>query len=101
MAYDWQGNVRELENTVERALILYRSGELALDGFVSTRPDTTQRPEPTDQEEIPLFDEMARQVILKAIRKAEGRIGGPQGAAALLGLNRGTLRGKMKKLGIG
>ena len=101
MAYDWPGNVRELENMVERALILYRSGELDLDDYIPTRQDAAPRQGAMVPEELPLFDEMARQHILKAIKKANGRLSGPQGAAALLGLNRSTLRGKMRKLGIG
>ena len=101
MAYDWPGNVRELENMVERALILYRSEELELDDYIPARPEATPRKKPAGHEEIPPFDEMIRQHSLKAIRKANGRISGPQGAAALLELNRNTLRGKMRKLGIG
>ena len=46
------------------------------------------------------FDDMARQHIQRAIKEADGRIGGSNGAATLLRLQRATLRGKMKKLGI-
>ena len=100
IAYDWPGNVRELENLVERALIRYRSGELSLDDFITPKLQTPLKPTPAMSEEILPFDDMARQHILRAIKKTDGRISGSNGAAALLRLQRGTLRGKMKKLGI-
>ncbi|MBT6498308.1 MAG: sigma-54-dependent Fis family transcriptional regulator [Deltaproteobacteria bacterium] len=101
IAYDWPGNVRELENLVERALIRYRSGELSQDDFITPKLQSPFKPSPAMNEEILPFDDMARQHILRAIKQTDGQISGANGAAALLRLQRGTLRGKMKKLGIG
>jgi formate hydrogenlyase transcriptional activator len=94
IAYDWPGNVRELQNLVERAVI--RSDNEVL-------PDPLQRSQentvPPAMVQGTLRDHEAA-LILQTIRAAGGMIGGPQGAAARLGLKRTTLVSKMKRLGI-
>jgi len=93
MAYPWPGNIRELANMVERAVILggarIRFPELA----------AGKLPDPSGDEPIPL-QEMERLHILQSLKTTRGKIGGKDGAAALLGLKRTTLINRMKKLGI-
>src|SRR3954466_3410434 len=91
--YDWPGNIRELQNFIERSVILTNSrvlrapiGELANqemhDGVVRTLNDAH------------------RALIMKTLRQTNGVVGGPNGAAAKLGLKRTTLITKMRRLGI-
>jgi formate hydrogenlyase transcriptional activator len=90
--YAWPGNVRELENLIERAVILTRGtsleiplAELRVTAEAST-PVTLQDAE--------------RDHIRRVLDQSNGVVGGPNGAAARLGMKRTTLQSKMKKLGI-
>ena len=94
IAYDWPGNVRELQNLVERAVI--RSDDGLLPNPLPTPQGSTK---PSVAPPGTLRDHEAA-LILHTIRAAGGMIGGPQGAAARLGLKRTTLVSKMKRLGI-
>lgn len=103
-AYSWPGNIRELENLVERELIYLRgkgkSERLTFNHFENF--ENTGIPgiaEEGDQNMLTL-DETMSMKIRQALQTADGRIGGPKGAAKLLGINANTLRGRMKKLGI-
>ncbi len=91
--YPWPGNIRELANMVARAVILggsrIRFPELAAGAIPATAGD----------EPLPL-QEMERLHILQSLKATRGKIGGTDGAAALLGLKRTTLINRMKKLGI-
>jgi transcriptional regulator with GAF, ATPase, and Fis domain len=93
-AYSWPGNIRELANMVEHAVIL---GEKKI-----RFPELGGHPveEQTDDEGLVTLRDMERTHILKALKETNGIIGGPHGAAALLGLKRTTLINRMKKLGI-
>jgi formate hydrogenlyase transcriptional activator len=93
MDYPWPGNVRELENLVERAMIVTSGEELEVDPnwLKSAAAMQTASPRLADQE---------RSAILDALRRTGGRIYGPRGAAAFLGVKPTTLYGKMRKLGI-
>jgi formate hydrogenlyase transcriptional activator len=93
-AHPWPGNVRELENYVQRALILSPGPVLHVPGL----PGGGALPPPRA---VGTFEEEARAVIERALTEASGRVYGPHGAAALLGLKPTTLQGKMKKYGIG
>ncbi len=97
-AHDWPGNVRELENFLQRALILSPGPELVLPEL----PATAARPEHAPASSSPpgTFEDEVRAVIERALAHAGGRVYGPTGAAALLGLRPTTLQGKMKKYGI-
>jgi transcriptional regulator with GAF, ATPase, and Fis domain len=86
-AYAWPGNVRELENVLERSLILSRGGPLQID---LPSPPTTRSPV--------RFEEAARRCIADALAASGGRIYGPKGAAAILGLKPTTLVSKMQRL---
>jgi formate hydrogenlyase transcriptional activator len=91
-AYAWPGNVRELENLVERAMIVAAGDTLHID------PSWLPVP-PPDLSGAGLH-ELERRSILDALRRARGRIYGPRGAAALLGVKPTTLYGKMRRHGI-
>jgi len=97
--WPWPGNIRELENFLERAVILTRGPVL----YVPLAELETQDEEGADEIEVlhnPTFQAVEREHILKVLREAKGQIGGPDGAAARLALKRTTLNSKMKKLGI-
>ncbi|MFO1503484.1 MAG: sigma 54-interacting transcriptional regulator [Steroidobacteraceae bacterium] len=105
--YPWPGNIRELENIVERALILSSSPELTIDADVlavageerpAQDPEPPSGPDPaTDASDL---DSVQRQHIVATLRDANWVIEGSRGAAARLGMKPGTLRHRMKKLGI-
>jgi len=94
-AHPWPGNVRELENFVQRALIMSPGPVLALPGQLGTGALSA-----VAARAVGTFEEEARAVIERALVEAGGRVYGPHGAAALLGLKPTTLQGKMKKYGI-
>jgi formate hydrogenlyase transcriptional activator len=100
--WHWPGNIRELENFIERAVILSRGSVLnvpiselhasapasmAASAFAANAPPLT-------------LEDSEREHILKVLRETKGILSGPNGAADRLGLKRTTLQGKMKKLGI-
>src|SRR5712691_2761974 len=96
--YDWPGNIRELQNVVERAVVLCDGEVFCVDPswLVPAAPNPTA---PT----IPLVADLAERekvMIENALREAEGLISGPAGAAAKLGIPRQTLDFKIRKLGI-
>ncbi len=90
--WDWPGNIRELENVIERATILATDGVLR----ASLGP---RDPERAAGALAPL-DAVQRDAILTVLRGSRGVVGGPDGAAARLGLKRTTLQARMRKLGI-
>ena len=99
-AYPWPGNVRELENTIERALILSQGEPLNFTDLRKTAGEPCRKP--CSDGDSPVFD--LDEVICRHIRyvlaETNGRIEGRDGAAQLLGVNPGTLRHRMRKLGI-
>jgi formate hydrogenlyase transcriptional activator len=99
MDYHWPGNVRELENIVERAMILNPKGPLTFDHLNLGPSQKTQQQREQDEETDDL-DEVISQHIRRTLLKAQGKVSGPDGAAALLGINPSTLRNRMKKLRI-
>ncbi len=99
MAYDWPGNVRELENAVERAIIVSNGKHLIFNDFA--RPlSANLRYEPHIENDLLSLGQIEARHIRLVLEQAKGKINGPGGAAELLGLNAGTLRHRMKKLGI-
>jgi len=92
--YAWPGNIRELQNVVERSVILSpgRVLQITLPQVAKTAPASAGSPR--------LEQSAERERILAALQECEGRVAGPRGAAARLGLRRTTLQSRMKKLGI-
>jgi formate hydrogenlyase transcriptional activator len=97
-SYDWPGNIRELQNVVERAVILCDRETFCVDPSWLRR-ETANAPVPS----LPLASDLAKRekaMIENALREASGLISGPTGAAVKLGLPRQTLESKIRKLGI-
>jgi formate hydrogenlyase transcriptional activator len=92
--WEWPGNIRELENFIERAVLLSKGSVLRvplgeLEVLEESSPEGDSTLEATEREHI-----------LRVLRETKGKIAGPQGAATRLGLKRTTLNSKLKKLGI-
>ena len=96
--YDWPGNIRELQNVIERSVILSNGPELRV-----AMPELTGRPAPLriGAADSDASDAAERARILQALKEAKGMVGGPNGAAARLGLKRTTLQSRMRKYNIG
>jgi formate hydrogenlyase transcriptional activator len=88
---EWPGNIRELENFIERCVIFTRGDELNVPCAELRR---SSAPGPST------FEQAERQIIINALKSASGRIAGQGGAAERLGLKRTTLQNKMYKLNI-
>ena len=108
-AYSWPGNIRELENVIERAVILSNGPDLELaagliPAIATTRDDTFKIAPPADTESETSGDhslaQAEKQRILEVLRQTHWRIAGAHGAAVILKLNPSTLRTRMKKLGV-
>ena len=91
--YHWPGNIRELQNLIERAVILSKNGTLA-------NPLLPTKTLGVASESATTLSEYERSLILHTLETAGWVIGGPKGAAAKLGLPRTSLIAKMQKLGI-
>lgn len=94
--WHWPGNIRELSNLIERAVIL-SSGAVLQVPMSDLSPAAPTPAEPTPDATL---EHNEREHILRVLRETGGVIAGPNGAAARLGLKRTTLHFKMKKLGI-
>jgi formate hydrogenlyase transcriptional activator len=92
---DWPGNIRELENFIERCVILTQGDELNV-----PRSELRKSGVRTVISAASTFEQAERQAILDALRSASGRIAGNGGAAERLGLKRTTLQNKMRRLNI-
>jgi len=105
--YHWPGNIRELQNVIERAVIL-SSGPTLKVPVTELQPRTPAVPARNDESagstrRTPvrsILAEVDRNQIIRALKETDGRIGGPNGAANRLGLKRTTFITRMKKLGI-
>jgi formate hydrogenlyase transcriptional activator len=111
-SYPWPGNIRELQNVIERALILARGPFLELDAdltFVSAPEVLTSapvgaaletRPTANSPSTLPTLEEVERAHIDAVLQETRGVIEGARGAAKTLGMHPNTLRHRMEKLGI-
>src|SRR2546426_4959258 len=116
-AWDWPGNIRELENFIERAVILTRGRSLEPPLGELRRTNTIEIPRTGDRKIEPVVEEKTnhqsdkttvadeyegrqRDEIIRALTACKGRVGGADGAATRLGINRTTLLARMKKFGI-
>jgi formate hydrogenlyase transcriptional activator len=116
-AWEWPGNIRELENFIERAVILTRGKalEVPLTELRRTETETAMYPAPINEKRTPRqasssrpeisagadeYERKQRDEIIQALTACKGRIGGTDGAAIRLGINRTTLMYRMRKLGV-
>jgi formate hydrogenlyase transcriptional activator len=105
--YHWPGNIRELQNVIERAVIISRGPVLNV-ALAGLTPDvaSTSAPVVTTAKSAPheslqeMLEATERNQILRALEEANGVVAGPNGAAARLGLKRSTLQLRMQRLGI-
>ncbi|HEX4545100.1 MAG TPA: sigma 54-interacting transcriptional regulator, partial [Candidatus Acidoferrum sp.] len=113
-SYSWPGNIRELENLIERAVLLSPGKELRVPsselksaavsnsatGADSSSSFASLTSSTSSTAAISTLEEAERQHIVRALKQTEWRIAGPQGAANLLGMKRTTLQARMRKLRI-
>jgi formate hydrogenlyase transcriptional activator len=104
--YHWPGNIRELQNVIERAVIISTGPALNIDvsdlKFPKSSPPAEQSasPAPANGALHYVLEETERQQIIKALKESNWVVAGPNGAAAHLGMKRSTLQLRMHKLGI-
>jgi transcriptional regulator of acetoin/glycerol metabolism len=91
--YHWPGNVRELENVLERALINSSGPKLRLVDELKTQRKNLSTTKKT-------LEAVEREHIVQILEQTQWKVSGKNGAAEILGLNRSTLRARMRKLGI-
>jgi formate hydrogenlyase transcriptional activator len=100
--YHWPGNIRELENFIERAVILSRGAELAVPlAELRQLARTTVVPVVAGTSASSTLEQAEREHIRRALEQTNWMVGGPAGAAAKLGMKRTTLQSRMAKLGLG
>jgi PAS domain S-box-containing protein len=99
-AYDWPGNIRELQNIVERSVILSPDDVFCADNSWLPSIPCSQRTPQTREDVSDDDSEHERMMIVSALTQSRGRISGPRGAAAALGLPPSTLEALIKKLNI-
>jgi formate hydrogenlyase transcriptional activator len=102
VAYDWPGNIRELQNIIERAAVLSsgRVLELGPDLLPVGRPVGAVSARPEAPADAVTLEEMERRHIRAALERSRWVVEGPAGAAKALGLHPNTLRSRMSRLGI-
>jgi formate hydrogenlyase transcriptional activator len=105
--YHWPGSIRELQNVIERAVIISRGpvlnvalAELTSDVALTSTPVVTTSKLASHESLQEMLEETERNQILRALEEANGVVAGPNGAAARLGVKRSTLQLRMQKLGI-
>jgi formate hydrogenlyase transcriptional activator len=105
--YHWPGNIRELQNVIERAVIISTGPALSLDVADLKFPKPGHTVEKTAASKSPtrgalhdVLEQSERQQILEALEQCNWVVAGPKGAAAQLGMKRSTLQQRIRKLGI-
>ena len=93
-AYDWPGNIREMEHVIERAVIVLRGNRFQLAEKLASGESATE------SNHLQSLIAVERKHIMKALEKTNWVIHGPNGAAKILEIHPNTLRSRMKKLGI-
>src|SRR3984957_13735674 len=92
--YSWPGNIRELRNIIERSVILTTGKRLTIP------KDDLRESRPAAPAAVLTMDDAARRHILDALDASNWVVGGPSGAASMLGMKRSTLQSRMQKLGV-
>jgi len=95
--YNWPGNIRELENLIERAMILSEGNILEYGDWL---PSANVQPGRNSKKTLQKLEEVEKEHILETLNKVNWRVSGERGAAKILGINPTTLEARMKKLGI-
>jgi formate hydrogenlyase transcriptional activator len=96
--YSWPGNIRELQNDIERAVIVYEKGDLSVEDTWFTRG--CLQTEPARQSSVRRSAMEDREMIGAALAETRGRVAGPSGAAAKLGIPPSTLESKIRSMNI-
>jgi formate hydrogenlyase transcriptional activator len=99
-SYDWPGNIRELRNIIERAMILSPGTVLKLDSGFPSSTGHTHTPSQSRKRTNETMEEVERAHIKMVLEACDWKILGKNGAAEYLGLKRTTLQSRMKRLGI-
>ena len=94
IVYDWPGNIRELENIIERAMIISFDGILSYGEWIPINKNSSSN------SSTPKLQDLERDHIIETLNKTGWKVSGEKGAAKILGLNPTTLEARMKKLGI-
>lgn len=97
MNYNWPGNIRELENIIERAMILSKNETLEYGEWVPAQKD---QPSNTSTASAIKLQDVEKEHIIEVLKKTNWKVSGEKGAAKILGLNPTTLEARMKKMGI-
>jgi transcriptional regulator with GAF, ATPase, and Fis domain len=98
-SYPWPGNIRELQNVIERSVIVCETEIFTIDESWLSQPP----PDTRSGDQLFLSEKVAsteREIIEEALRESRGRVFGPSGAAARLGIARSTLESKIRSLNI-
>lgn len=103
-SYDWPGNVRQLQNVIERSLILWQGGALTFELPASPTVESAEAvATPVSSATLLTREELKRRerdTIVAALKQTNGKIFGPDGAAALLGMKPTTLASRISALGL-
>jgi len=94
-AYHWPGNIRELENIIERAIILSRNGAIEYGDWMPMAKSVASA-----KNSLLRLDDVEKEHIMEVLKQTGWKVSGEKGAAKILGLNATTLEARMKKLGI-
>ncbi|QNI30491.1 sigma 54-interacting transcriptional regulator [Alloacidobacterium dinghuense] len=98
-AYPWPGNIRELQNVIERSVVVCESETFSIDqSWLSQRPEAAEKTKSLDLRTK--FAAQEKELIQNALRESQGRVFGPSGAAEKLGIPRSTLESRIRALRI-
>jgi DNA-binding NtrC family response regulator len=95
--YSWPGNIRELQNVIERSVVIHQHGELSVRKCCSSAQPVHRS---TERQSFRRSATEDRRLIDSALAEAGGRVSGPSGAAAMLGIPASTLESKIRSMHI-